>query len=68
MTTLSEYESMAYASAIEVIDKIQCHLSIANAGVITNEMAIAKINAAMDDYKQREQVQMGMFKQEERNE
>lgn len=52
MTTLSEYESMAYASAIEVIDKIQCHLSIANAGVITKEMTIAKINAAMDDYKQ----------------
>lgn len=62
MTTLSEYESMAYSSAIEVIDKIQCHLSIANAGVITHEMAIAKINAAMDDYKQRENVQMEMFR------
>jgi hypothetical protein len=62
MTTLSEYESMAYASAIEVIDKIQCHLSVVNAGVITNEMAIAKISAAMEEYKQHEQVQMEMFK------
>lgn len=34
MTTLSEHESKTYKNAVEVIDKIQCHLSIANAGVI----------------------------------
>lgn len=62
MTTLSEYESMTYKNAIEAIDKIQYHLSIAKNGVITNEMAIAKINAAMDDYKRRERVQMEMFR------